>query len=220
MSTSSAAAARRAPLREEPRRLTEVVTTAAQRRARPKVLHALVAVAGLLAIVGAQLLLSIAVSGGAYQIANLQTQARALQRQTESLNEQIEIAGSTQALSVAAARLGMAPAVHPFFLRLSNGKAYAAPGFSNPLHCGGECNLVSNSLIAGLPVVLPASPDDTAVDTSADAAAGDATTGGTTDGTKASTDGAAGSGKGGSQAPEKVPDAPKGSTGIPGPLTH
>jgi len=176
---------------ERPRRLTEVVTTRTQRRARPRVLHALVAVGGVLAIVGAQLLLSIAISGGAYRISDLQEQQRALTRQSEDLREQLEIAGATQHLANAAAALGMVPAGSTSFLDLSTGTVVAAPGIPDTVGCGGACNLVPNLLTAHLPVVLPKASDGTTVL-----------------GTPNQTVGAT------------APDAPPASTGIPSPVTH
>lgn len=140
---------------ERPRRLTEVVTTPKQRRARPRIVHAFVAVGGVLLIVGAQLLLSIAISGGAYRISDLQQEQRALTRESESLTEQLSIAAATQHLAGAAASLGMVPAQSTYFLDLASGGAVGAPGMPDTAGCGGACNLVPNSLTQGLPAVLP-----------------------------------------------------------------
>lgn len=139
---------------ERPRRLTEVVTTRAQRRARPRVVHAVVAVAGLLAIVGAQLLLTIAISGGAYRISDLQDEARDLTRQSEALAEQLEIAGATQRLAASAAALGMVPAGATTFVDLADGGSYVAPGMPDALGCGGSCALVANTLTGDLPQLV------------------------------------------------------------------
>ena len=144
-------------LAPRPRRLTEVVTTRGQRRARPRVVHAVTAIAGVLAIVSAQLLLSIAISGVAYRISDLQQQQRSLTRESESLSEQLEIAAATQHLASAAASLGMVPATATsFFLDLATGGAVGAPGMPDSTGCGGACNLVPNQLTKSLPAVLPA----------------------------------------------------------------
>jgi len=148
---------------DRPRRLTEVVTTRRQRRARPRVVHAVTAIVGVLAIVGAQLLLSIAISGGAYRISDLQQEQRALTRQSESLSEQLEIAAATQHLATAAAALGMVPAATTSFLDLATGAATPAPGMPDPVGCGGACNLVPNQLTQSLPAVLPAAGAGTPV---------------------------------------------------------
>jgi hypothetical protein len=143
-------------LTARPRRLTEVVTTRSQRRARPRVVHALTAIIGVLAIVGAQLLLSIAISGGAYQISDLQQEQRSLTRQSESLSEQLEVAAATQHLANAAATLGMVPATSTtYFLDLVTGAGVDAPGMPDSKGCGGACNLVPNALTKSLPAVLP-----------------------------------------------------------------
>lgn len=143
-------------LAPSPRRLTEVITTKRQRRARPRVLHAIVAIGGVIAIVGAQLLLSIAISGGAYRISDLQQEQRALTRESLSLGEQLSVAAATQHLANAAASLGMIPAPGAAFLDLETGVAVGAPGMPDTTGCGGACNLVPNALTAGLPPVLPA----------------------------------------------------------------
>lgn len=144
------------PAEQHPRRLTEVVTTRRQRRARPRVIHAVVAIMGVIAIVGAQLLLSIAISGGAYRISDLQQEQRELTRESLSLGEQLSVAAATQHLANAAASLGMIPAPGAAFLDLETGVAVGAPGMPDTKGCGGACNLVPNALTAGLPPVLPA----------------------------------------------------------------
>lgn len=140
----------------QPRRLSEVVTTKRQRRARPRVVHAVVAIGGVIAIVGAQLLLTIAISGGAYRISDLQQEQRALTRESLSLGEQLAVAGATQHLANAAASLGMIPAPGAAFLDLETGVAVGAPGMPDTNGCGGACNLVPNALTQSLPVILPA----------------------------------------------------------------
>lgn len=147
---------RAVPVGPEPRRLTEVVTTKRQRRARPRIVHAIVAIGGVIAIVGAQLLLTIAISGGAYRISDLQQEQRALTRESLSLGEQLAVAAATQHLAAAAASLGMIPAPSAAFLDLETGAAVGAPGMPDTKGCGGACNLVPNALTATLPPVLPA----------------------------------------------------------------
>ena len=59
-----------------PRRHLEVVPSRAQRRARPRMLPALVTIGGIAVILLAQLLLSIVIADGAYQISALQSANR------------------------------------------------------------------------------------------------------------------------------------------------
>jgi len=162
---------------EVPRRRFVIVPSKPQRRRRPRVLHAVVAVAGLLVIVGAQLLVSIAISGGAYTIQGLQSQQRTLQREQVSLSEQVQVRSSTQFVAQAAAALGMVPATDQYYLDLTNGNVTQAPSASDPWGCGGGCNLATNTLIAGLPLPGTSTSDGTAGTASDGATAvGDPTT--------------------------------------------
>ena len=135
---------------ENPRRI-EIVTSRAQRRARPKLAYALVAVGGLTLIFLAQLLLSIALSNGAYQISSLLIEKRDLGREEGSLSEQLELVGSTQNLAANAQSLGMVGTSAPAFLRLSDGavigSAVAAEAATT------DPGIIANSLLAGVALV-------------------------------------------------------------------
>jgi hypothetical protein len=144
-------------LRPVPRHI-EIVTTRAQRRARPRVAYAVVTVASLFLIFAAQLLLSIVVSDGAYQIASLQSQQKDLLRTQEALGEKFDLLSSTQHLAENAAQLGMVPNPAPLFLDLGTGGVAGAPGTVDPTGCGGACKLVANSLLTGVPLTPKASP--------------------------------------------------------------
>jgi len=144
------------PVREparEPHRHIEIVATREQRRARPKAVYAVVTVISLFVIFAAQLLLSVGVSQGAYEISTLQSQQKQLLRSQDSLSEKLNILSSTQNLSTQAAARGMVPNASPFAIDLASGGVFALPGSSDPLGCGGGCNLISNSLLAGVPIV-------------------------------------------------------------------
>lgn len=69
---------RRVDPQPEPRRHLEIAPNRAQRRARPRLAHAIVTVAGIGVILLIQLLVSFALADGAYQIASLQSQQRDL----------------------------------------------------------------------------------------------------------------------------------------------
>ena len=139
----------------------QVVTTRAQRRARPKVAYAVVTVASLFLIFAAQLLLSIVVSDGAYQIQSLQTQQKELLRSEQSLQEQLAVLASTQNLAAQAAHLGMVPNPgRPYSLDLSTGAIFEVPGSAVP--CGGTCNLVPNAMLSGVALVNPEAPQGAA----------------------------------------------------------
>lgn len=113
LNTAMALPARTAPLtapltvaRRQPRRI-EIDSSRDQRRARPKIIYAIVAVAGLFVILIAQLLLSILLSDGAYQIAALKTTQHQLTLDKESLIESVHVLGSPQNLATQAQTLGM-----------------------------------------------------------------------------------------------------------------
>ncbi|MDN4615628.1 hypothetical protein P5G50_14350 [Leifsonia sp. F6_8S_P_1B] len=140
---------------EERRSHLEVVPTRAQRRARPRALYAVVAVASLLTIVVAQLLLSIGISQGAYQLDTLQQKQTTLQRSVQAASEDLTRISSPQNLAANANALGMVSNSNPAYLRLSDGAVLGAPiaadGAAGTV-TGGQGNLVPNSLLAGVPL--------------------------------------------------------------------
>ena len=171
----------RSPREEQPH--IEIVSTREQRRARPRVVYALVTVAGLFALFIAQLLLSIVVADGAYRISALQAEQSDLGRQEKSLSEELDLLASPQNLATQAESLGMLRSnTSPAFLRLSDGaivgEATAADG---SVVVGAAGNLVANELLGGIPLVTP--PAGAAVEPAADpgvtATAGAPTTPGT-----------------------------------------
>jgi hypothetical protein len=131
----------------------EIVTTREQRRARPKLAYAVVTIMSLFAIFAAQLLLSIVVSEGAFQIEALQQEQKELLRTQDALSENLNLYGSTQNLATQAAHLGMVPNPAPLTLNMDTGAVYGSPGTADPMGCGGNCNLITNSLLTGMPLV-------------------------------------------------------------------
>jgi NAD(P)H-nitrite reductase large subunit len=142
-------------------RQIEVVTTRSQRRARPRVVYALIAVGGLLVIFLAQLMLSIALSSGAYQISGLLVEKRDLGRTQGALTEQLELLGSTQNLSANAENLGMVGSDAAVYLRLSDGKVIGDASAAMATSASTQKNLIANSLLTGVELV-PASTDSAA----------------------------------------------------------
>ncbi|MEO6941636.1 MAG: hypothetical protein ABI238_04405 [Terrimesophilobacter sp.] len=155
MSAVPAAAPRRSPseVPSHPRRL-DVVSTRQQRKARPKSAYALVTVAGLFAILIAQLLLSIVVSNGAYQISSLQQQQKELTRDQQSLTEQLQVLESPQHLAANAEALGMVTNSSTAYLRLSDGavlgKPVAAKASTGIRHGADGAPLIPNELLNGV----------------------------------------------------------------------
>lgn len=144
------------PVEEERPNHLEVVPTRTQRRARPRTAYAIVAVGVLLGIVVAQLLLSIAVSQGAYQLSSLQSKETQLQRSYQAASEDLNRLTSPQNLAANANALGMVSNSNPAYLRLSDGAvlgaALPADGSAGTV-TGGQGNLVPNSLLTGVPLV-------------------------------------------------------------------
>lgn len=148
---------------EPERRHIEIVTSRERRRARPKVMYAVTAIAGIGAIVVAQLLLSVGISEGAYTISTLQSQKVELGRTAASINEDLVRLSSPQSLAANAAALGMVTNANPVYLRLSDGAVLGAPAAAQG---DGGGALVPNSLLTGVagasaptpPVTSPVAP--------------------------------------------------------------
>jgi hypothetical protein len=136
-----------------PRRHLEIAPTRAQRRARPRLAHALVTLGGIGVILLAQLLLSFALADGAYEIAGLQNDQRDLLREEQALHERLEVLGSTQNLTANAEALGMVASGNPVFLDVSTGKVSGTRSHSSSL----PSNMIANSLLDGSTVIDPES---------------------------------------------------------------
>lgn len=133
----------------------EIVSTRSQRRARPRTIYALVSVAGLFVILMVQLLLSIVLSQGAYQISALQAQQTELSRDAQTYTEQLDVLKSPQNLSASAEALGMVMSTAPaVYLRLSDGAVIGTPTAmrtSQTAVVGAGGALVPNSLLPERP---------------------------------------------------------------------
>ncbi|WP_168200408.1 hypothetical protein [Protaetiibacter larvae] len=134
--------------RADERRHLEIAPSRAQRRARPRIYAALVAVAGIVAILLAQLLMSIVLADGAYRISSLQREQRDLGRDRNAALERLEALSSTQSLLQNATALGMVPSGNPVFLDVSAGQplGVSAPASGQQVGSGG--NLVGNAILA------------------------------------------------------------------------
>jgi hypothetical protein len=158
MSAVSAAYARpirqpRQPL-EHPRRHLEVVPTRAQRRARPRMLPALVTIGGIGVILLAQLLLSIVIADGAYQISGLQSAKHDAVLQQHALSEQLDLLASPQHLAANAEALGMVASGNAIYLDAKTGAVTgtASAGGGSLLGSGDQ---VGNVLLTGTALVTP-----------------------------------------------------------------
>ena len=145
----------------------EVVTTRAQRAARPKSFYALVSVSTVFGLLIAQLLLSILLSDGAYQISSLQSEQKQLIRTQESLAETLDLLASPQSLAMKAESLGMViGSSAPAFLDLSTGTLIGSPVAASGSTgiVGANGGLVANFLLSSLayPVSSPTATELTA----------------------------------------------------------
>jgi hypothetical protein len=118
-----------APVRRQPaKRPLRAVPASDARKARPKLSYALWTVGGVGVILIAQLLMSVALSHGAYEVSALRTNITELGWQKESLGEQLETLSSPQNVATAAQGLGMVINSTPAYLRLSDGAVVGQPG--------------------------------------------------------------------------------------------
>jgi hypothetical protein len=125
---------------------------APSKHARPRVIYALSAVTCVGAIIVAQLLLSVGISQGAYEISALRASQVELGRTADSVGEDLIRVSSPQSLAGNAEALGMVSNSTPAYLRLSDGAVLGAPTSA----AGGQpgaASLVPNSLLADVPLV-------------------------------------------------------------------
>jgi len=137
-----------------PRRGFSLVSPTPSRRARPRIFYALTAVAGMAAIIVAQLLLSVGISQGAYEISSLQSSQSMLGRTAAGLSEDLARVSSPQSLAANAEGLGMVSNSNPVYLRLSDGAVLGAPASALGSRAG-AASLVPNSLLTGSAPLTP-----------------------------------------------------------------
>jgi hypothetical protein len=154
---------------------------APSKHAKPRVVYALSAVTCVGAIVVAQLLLSVGISQGAYEVSALRASQVELGRTADSVSEELIRVSSPQSLAANAESLGMVSNSNAAYLRLSDGAVLGAPASATGSQAG-AASLVPNSLIAGVPLVsaegaaavAPATPSAAAPTAAATGAAGSA----------------------------------------------
>jgi len=130
--------------------LRPVLPAAQPRRGRSPLLVAFTAVGIVLAILAAQLGLSIAVSQGAYEVRALELEQRDLGRVERVLSQNVDKLSSPQNLAENAGKLGMVQNATPAALRLSDHKVL---GSLKARTSAVNANLVPNAALKGLPVV-------------------------------------------------------------------
>lgn len=112
------------PEREPRRRLSSVATPAPRRR--PKLVYALLALAGAAAIGLAQIGLSLAITNDSFVLADLNAQQRELDLQASALQDDLAGISSPQLLATKASQLGLVVAGSASYLRLSDSAVLGA----------------------------------------------------------------------------------------------
>ncbi|MFJ4220895.1 hypothetical protein [Curtobacterium luteum] len=174
------------PARQDRPELVEVAPSKAQRRARPRIAYAVVAVSALGVLLLAQLGISMVLSQGAYTLNSLDAQQTKLARTQQSLSEELRVLDSPQNLARNAQGLGMIANSTPVYLDPKTGRVYGTPTPAKADEATASTqNLVPNSLLQDVPLVTKdagkggAAKDGAANATTKDATTKDATTTGT-----------------------------------------
>lgn len=121
-------------------------------RAKPRLMYAIIAVASIGVIALVQLLLSIAMTQGAYELDGYLIREAQLAREEAKLSEDLDGVESPQFLAANAEALGMVPNSAPVYLRLSDGAVLGMPTAAG-VGSAASAPLVPNSLIDGVPLV-------------------------------------------------------------------
>jgi hypothetical protein len=195
-----------------PRRHLEVAPSRAQRRARPRTLPALVTIGGIGVILLAQLMLSIVLADGAYQISSLQNQKHDAVLLQHSLSETLDLYNSPQHLAANAEALGMVTSGNAVYLDATTG-AVTGTGTAAGGSLLGVGDHVSNVLLDGSMIVTPQATT-TGTTTGTTATGAGSTSGGTTAHSTGTSQASTDTGKGGAGQAPQTPGL------LPSPTTH
>jgi hypothetical protein len=169
------------PTRHDRPELVEVTPTRAQRRARPRIAYAVVAVAALGILLLAQLGISMVLSQGAYTLNSLSTEQTNLSRTQQSLSEELRVLDSPQNLARNAQALGMIANSTPVYLDPRTGRVYGTPTPAVADQAtAATSNQVPNSLLDDVP--LAAQQGDTSTSKESGSTTGSDATGSDTAG--------------------------------------
>ncbi|MBT1546217.1 hypothetical protein [Curtobacterium aurantiacum] len=161
------------PDRQHRPELVEVTPTAAQRRARPRIGYAVVAVAALGILLLAQLGISMVLSQGAYTLNSLSAEQTALSRTQQSLSEELRVLDSPQNLARNAQSLGMIANSTPVYLDPKTGRVYGTPTPAKPDEATASTeNQVPNSLLNDVPLATKPGDTSTSKETSSTGSTG------------------------------------------------
>jgi hypothetical protein len=154
------------PTRQNRPELVEVTPTKAQRRARPRIAYAVVAVAALGVLLLAQLGISMVLSQGAYTLNSLSAEQTNLSRTQQSLSEELRVLDSPQNLARNAQALGMIANSTPVYLDPKTGRVYGTPTPAVADEAtAATSNQVPNSLLDGVPLAAKQGDTSTSKET-------------------------------------------------------
>jgi hypothetical protein len=164
------------PDRQQRPELVEVTPSATQRRARPRIGYAVVAVVALGILLLAQLGISMVLSQGAYTLNALSTEQTNLSRTQQSLSEELRVLDSPQNLARNAQALGMIANSTPVYLDPKTGRVYGTPTPAKPDQATASTdNQVPNSLLDDVPLAAKPGDTSTSKETGSTAATGTGT---------------------------------------------
>ena len=127
-------------------------TRPARATAAPKLRYIVVTLVGIFAILGGQLLLSISVSSGAYEISSLKSEMRSSQQSLQIVGEEIGALNAPDTLASLAASMGMVEDNNPAYLRVSDGIVL---GEAIPANQADQAGIVGVTAGTETPVVVP-----------------------------------------------------------------
>jgi hypothetical protein len=116
------------------------------RRLKPNMVPGAIMVLGILAVLGGQLMLNMALTHDAYHLRELKIEKRNLATNVQILQEEVDSLGSPQNLADAANQLGMVANPASVLLDIQNDKIYGKPVPADPERSSlASANLVANS---------------------------------------------------------------------------
>lgn len=105
----------------------------------------------VLGIISSQVLLSVAIASGAYEISGYKAELKELNRTVDKAKQNLNSISSPQNLALKAEKLGMVSSSIPAYLRLSDGAVLGSPvpaSANDVLSNGGDKVLIHNSTLS------------------------------------------------------------------------
>ena len=136
-------------------------------RLKPNMMAGVIFLIGLLAVLGGQLVLNMALTHDAYQLRELKIEKRDLATDVQILQEEVDSLGSPQNLADAANQLGMVANPASVLLDIKKDRVYGNPIPVNTNHSSlASANLVANSAMGTVSEFSTASVASSGVDSS------------------------------------------------------